>query len=809
MVGSPSKSADAAPDTPRVGFALGRESSKESSLYERKPARHYPSRLLPVLKGTLLNRLEGASIGRVTCDVIEACRLPSRASLSNLCDAHASLKLRGWSPKGVPGGVLDVEIRDDVVGALGRCRLSLDDLACRGSIQRWWQLDVSDGLEAPSAAVHMRVTVAVSPALSAWSLIWSHRPLIDDSKFDVNVTYAAAMTLQDWADPLVDFQKRALDAVKWKHTPTTLDVDEISAAVTAFAASMNVKPPSADEVARAFAAVDDGDGILTLVEFQDFIFRFPDLAKALGVDAKRDDDLVVGEDGAESSDDDGDGASRQDTEVERVARTLAKWHPSLGALSTSHKKAIKAALPPAKSVRRSSLAPPRSMVPAPAPGPKKVFKGVAKKVINLAGRKAALAPYQHDLTSAVRDLDPLRELLAWDKPLVSGPFVAVNVLGAYAQLHLEPRTFFLMALALSFVYFTEWFKQLCLRLPDVGPRVFRAYAELRRRARARDESGDDEAGVRVARAPEPVSEHRPALKLDEYNSGEGHLGLGFHRRTLVKQYMVNDVFARIDLSEEIVSKHSNTRTLKSDLICSRIDRNTDHEISRDELVEYLRKAAPSPSTAACATSSPETTSTSCRRREPRRHGDGDVLTLAQFERVVFESDLTQTLLQTETLRHLLKEGLTCHKLGSNSWVEAAEARDGAPLEPRRRRAHLAPARPVAGPPPEGRRRRRAPDAEAARLHLLKLRKGDGPASMRTFSLDPKLRDALFHVLSGLVFPDRETPSTRHIIDDTLDEEVVLRKRPNATPRNFPGRVVPGEGSNIGLPATATQKGLFS
>ena len=125
-------------------------------------------------------------------------------------------------------------------------------------------------------------------------------------------------------------------------------------------------------------------------------------------------------------------------------------------------------------------------------------------MINLAGRKAALAPYQHDLTSAVRDLDPLRELLAWDKPLVSGPFVAVNVLGAYAQLHLEPRTFFLMALALSFVYFTEWFKQLCLRLPDVGPRVFRAYAELRRRARARDESGDDEAGVRVARASEPV-----------------------------------------------------------------------------------------------------------------------------------------------------------------------------------------------------------------------------------------------------------------------------------------------------------------
>ena len=614
MVGSPNKSADAAPDTPRVGFALGRESSKESSLYERKPARHYPSRLLPVLKGTLLNRLEGASIGRVTCDVIEACRLPSRASLSNLCDAHASLKLRGWSPKGVPwpearrfagrtktaandrspwfnerfefdlwrsGGVLDVEIRDEVVGALGRCRLSLDDLACRGSIQRWWQLDVSDGLEAPSAAVHMRVTVAVSPALSAWSLIWSHRPLVDDSKFDVNVTYAAAMTLQDWADPLVDFQKRALDAVKWKHTPTTLvwvaacspvcyfvvywrsmvhvgmaagvlrggyvarrarllrercaeifyridvdrsgslDVDEISAAVIAFAASMNVKPPSADEVARAFAAVDDGDGILTLVEFQDFIFRFPDLARALGVDAKRDDDLVVGEDGAaESSDDDGDGASRQDTEVERVARTLAKWHPSLGALSTSHKKAIKAALPPVKSVRRSSLAPPRSMVPAPAPGPKKVFKGVAKKVINLAGRKAALAPYQHDLTSAVRDLDPLRELLAWDKPLVSGPFVAVNVLGAYAQLHLEPRTFFLMALALSFVYFTEWFKQLCLRLPDVGPRVFRAYAELRRRARARDESGDDEAGVRVARASEPVwkSKLQPDFNVSVFES---------------------------------------------------------------------------------------------------------------------------------------------------------------------------------------------------------------------------------------------------------------------------------------------------
>ena len=328
----------------------------------------------------------------------------------------------------------------------------------------------------------------------------------------------------------------------------SLDVDEISAAVTAFAASMNVKPPSADEVARAFAAVDDGDGILTLVEFQDFIFRFPDLAKALGVDAKRDDDLVVGEDGAaESSDDDGDGASRQDTEVERVARTLAKWHPSLGALSTSHKKAIKAALPPAKSVRRSSLAPPRSMVPAPAPGPKKVFKGVAKKVINLAGRKAALAPYQHDLTSAVRDLDPLRELLAWDKPLVSGPFVAVNVLGAYAQLHLEPRTFFLMALALSFVYFTEWFKQLCLRLPDVGPRVFRAYAELRRRARARDESGDDEAGVRVARASEPVwkSNIQPEFNFRERFGPDSALLRELDERSIRPKISQND----FDLTE--------------------------------------------------------------------------------------------------------------------------------------------------------------------------------------------------------------------------------------------------------------------
>ncbi|KAH8062043.1 C2 domain-containing protein [Aureococcus anophagefferens] len=752
MVASPGKSADAAPDTPRVGFALGRESSKESSLYERKPARHYPSRLLPVLKGTLLNRLEGASIGRVTCDVIEACRLPSRASLSNLCDAHASLKLRGWSPKGVPwpearrfagrtktaandrspwfnerfefdlwrsGGVLDVEIRDDVVGALGRCRLSLDDLACRGSIQRWWQLDVSDGLEAPSAAVHMRVTVAVSPALSAWSLIWSHRPLIDDSKFDVNVTYAAAMTLQDWADPLVDFQKRALDAVKWKHTPTTLDVDEISAAVTAFAASMNVKPPSADEVARAFAAVDDGDGILTLVEFQDFIFRFPTWPRRWA-SAKRDDDLVVGEGGPRAIK-----AAAAEERPAVVARAAAVHGAGAGA------------------------------------GAQKVFKGVAKKVINLAGRKAR-APYQHDLTSAVRDLDPLRELLAWDKPLVSGPFVAVNVLGAYAQLHLEPRTFFLMALALSFVYFTEWFKQLCLRLPDVGPRVFRAYAELRR-ARARDESGDDEAGV--------ASEHRPALKLDEYNSGEGHLGLGFHRRTLVKQYMVNDVFAST---------------------C--IDRNTDHEISRDELVEYLRKgrAKSVDGRVRHLVAGNDVDVVSLVANLVARHGDGDVLTLAQFERVVFESDLTQMLLQTETLRHLLKEGLTCHKLGSNSWVEAASKHAtalhwnldaGELIWLRRDRSQVRLPKDAVDD---------VPDAEAARLHLLKLRKGDGPASMRTFSLDPKLRDAP-STSSGLVFPDRETPSTRHIIDDTLDEEVVLRKRPNATPRNFPGRVVPGEG----------------
>lgn len=231
-------------------------------------------------------------------------------------------------------------------------------------------------------------------------------------------------------------------------------------------------------------------------------------------------------------------------------------------------------------------------------------------------------------------------------------------------------------------------------------------------------------------------------------------------------------------------------------VFARIDRNTDHEISRDELVEYLRKgrAKSVDGRVRHLVAGNDVDVVSLVANLVARHGDGDVLTLAQFERVVFESDLTQTLLQTETLRHLLKEGLTCHKLGSNSWVEAASKHAtalhwnldaGELIWLRRDRSQVRLPKDAVD---DVLRTPKRPDCIS-----LKLRKGDGPASMRTFSLDPKLRDALFHVLSGLVFPDRETPSTRHIIDDTLDEEVVLRKRPNATPRNFPGRVVPGEG----------------
>lgn len=119
------------------------------------------------------------------------------------------------------GGVATLAVMHEQV-ELGTVKLYLDDLAGRGTIQRWWQLDVKEGIDAPSAAVHVRATVAVSPIAEAWSILWSFPRDVRVAKFDVNETYRAAMVLQKWADPLIKIQSVVLDALKWKDSKKTL-----------------------------------------------------------------------------------------------------------------------------------------------------------------------------------------------------------------------------------------------------------------------------------------------------------------------------------------------------------------------------------------------------------------------------------------------------------------------------------------------------------------------------------------------------------------------------------------------------------
>ena len=72
------------------------------------------------------------------------------------------------------------------------------------------------------------------------------------------------------------------------------------------------------------------------------------------------------------------------------------------------------------------------------------------------------------------------------------------------------------------------------------------------------------------------------------------------------------------------------------------------------------------------------------------------------------------------------------------------------------------------------------------IHLIK----DGKATTRTFSLEPKLRVALLHILNALVFPDRETASTRNLVQATVVEAKdnnkqieTLRRRAKQLPRH--------------------------
>ena len=172
------------------------------------------------------------------------------------------------------------------------------------------------------------------------------------------------------------------------------------------------------------------------------------------------------------------------------------------------------------------------------------------------------------------------------------------------------------------------------------------------------------------------------------------------------------------------------------------------------------------------------------------HGSAGVVTRAQFERVVFDSAISRTLLNTETLRHLLRGGLNCVKLGTRSWARAYIGEtlsrhvtalhwlaDDEELRSLRRdrsqvilhRSHIVDV--VA--------ETKRPDCLT--LHVLK----DGEPTTRTFSLHRKLRDALYHVLACLVFPDRETQSARNLVGAEIDEDRDLRRRQILTPRHAP------------------------
>ena len=67
-----------------------------------KPRATYAAQLGSILKATCLNRLEAESVGHLTLDVIEACRLPYKSTMSSSCDPYVKVSVNGYSKKGVP-----------------------------------------------------------------------------------------------------------------------------------------------------------------------------------------------------------------------------------------------------------------------------------------------------------------------------------------------------------------------------------------------------------------------------------------------------------------------------------------------------------------------------------------------------------------------------------------------------------------------------------------------------------------------------------------------------------------------------------
>ena len=646
-------------------------------------------------------------IGKLKVKLIEAANLPA-ADLGGKSDPYARLIITGknkygnewteekrqtWQSATVkkslnPGwheqceffvprydAVLRVEIYDlDVSSAddlLGSVEIPIKDLSFLGLVKRWVPLEIAEGFTAASAAVHLHLEYEVSALGEASSMLWAEqRKTKDATKFDINLLYTNGMALNKEMKPYLDvataaekivswkderksrtwlaiclfvaffieyfwemlhlaivallvhnyFEKKKLDVIRAEAAACfqridadgggSLDRSEIGLAMAELATKNARPPPPDDEIDALFKKADeDGGGELDLDEFTQLCIDSPSI---MGFDKA--------EEEAEEEVDD-------EPEDPEAAALLA------GAAGGEKKKRSLSFRKPKDDGDRKE----------DHKGP---VSGIAKKMINLAGKKAGSGPAlaMRQLGATAKDVAEVRDLFEWKEPKKTLPILAGNVFMVLFHYVTPLWMFFVPAVCGAFFVLTEKLKAL-ERVAAKGAKARSRYVELRKLKLGTGDRG----AISVLAHPtdRPVLAELSRSTLPGFGKS--------HNKRLIKT-VVTGIF-------------------------SRLDEDGSGSVDGKELTDFIVGAMPnaSPRAQAMFGGCPTAVARVVERLVAKFdvNGDGEI-DKAEFTEIVRKTGCVEVLTQDELSRQLHSDGgLQCVKLPTSKSLAFNNARSHA------------------------------------------------------------------------------------------------------------------------------------
>lgn len=423
------------------------------------------------------------------------------------------------------------ETHDD---RLGFVDIKVADLGGLGTIRRWYPL--KDHLDSPAGSIHLHISYEVSAVGEAASRVWidERPPPAEYPPFDINRLYESAFGLRGEMKPYLDAATEAERILKWTDVPKSRKVMgaflilslladcflTIVHLILALVLLRNyIRKQQLDKLkaqaVQIFAKIDaDGNGeidraelgvalwdliakskcecrpteedidnlfnqfanhnhrlelddlIALLMNYPKIVWGYDKVAREEAAARAREEEPI---DGASSTDDASEDLDQQisDAVLERASSSSESNH------SLRERLRRRRILP--RSRRAGSEGDGGS---SPIDGP---VKGVARKIINLAGRKytgRTVAWAMRKANHYSSQLHLVREAFEWTRPKLSCAAVVLNCALAYWHWIVPFKLSCLLFTCLAFFYYTDKRRALA-KIVTVGPAAYARYVDLK------------------------------------------------------------------------------------------------------------------------------------------------------------------------------------------------------------------------------------------------------------------------------------------------------------------------------------------